>query len=90
MPLPSPNPHTFGRDSRDRGMRAMRAIAGPPLVLDFCEAGSLQPFGQFVNRPAVGRDDFVVEGGNLVTVEEADHEGASRGDYPPELGEHAI
>jgi hypothetical protein len=80
----------FRRDRRDRGVRPISSIAGPLQTPNFLEARLRQPPGKFVSGPTIGRHDFVIEGGNIVTVEEADHQRSGRGHYSPELSEHAV
>jgi hypothetical protein len=65
-------------------------VDGPLQAFDFGEAGSCQSLGHFVGRPAVGGHNFVVEGGYLVTVEEAQHQHSRRGHGSSEPGEHAV
>lgn len=55
-------------------MRPMAGFrdAGPPPALDLREARLPQPLSERVDRPVVGRHDLVLEGHDLVAVEEPD------------------
>ena len=59
-------------------------------MLNFREASSRQTLGELVNGPAIGGHDLVIEGRDLVTDEDGEHQRSGRGHYPPELGEHAV
>lgn len=49
----------------------MSAFAGPLQALDLREAGSRQSLGELADGPVIGGHDFVIEGSDLVTVDDS-------------------